>query len=82
VVARREGGVPVAYVSWNGATRVARWQPRTGTSTDRLDPREALPRKGFETRVELPTGTTSVAVTALAADGSRLGESAPVSVPA
>ncbi len=81
LVLRIESGAPVAYVSWNGATRVARWQLRAGAGPDTLAGQEPLPRTGFETRLPVPTSAAYVAVTALAADGARLADSAVQPLP-
>ena len=78
----RPGGTPAlavvgrtAYVSWNGATEVARWQLVARGSADGVRPLLTVPNAGFETAVRVPTGATSIAVRALARDGSLLGTS-------
>src|SRR6266498_1250350 len=65
-----------AYVSWNGATEVAKWQLLDG------DRRIGDARKtGFETAIPIPPRVASVAVRALAHDGSVLGTSQSLPVP-
>jgi hypothetical protein len=77
---RRDGSGATGYASWNGATQLARWQLRAGASVDALVPGKPLPRKGFETALAVPAGARYAAVTALAADGSRLADSAAVAL--
>jgi Arylsulfotransferase (ASST) len=59
-----------AYVSWNGATEVARWQIE-------LDGRPAAtaPKRGFETALPIGGNAHNVAVVALSASGRELGRS-------
>ncbi len=59
----------VAYVSWNGATEVARWQVLAGRSPRSLRPVAEVARRGFETAARLPAGVRWVSARAL--DGSR-----------
>jgi hypothetical protein len=61
-----------AYVSWNGATGVARWRAVDGDGTELA----TVPRHGFETAIPLPAGGSSVTVEALGASGQVLGRSA------
>jgi hypothetical protein len=62
------------YVSWNGATDVARWQVLAGGSV------VASARKtGFETRIALPSSASTVTVRALNAKGHVLATSGPAS---
>jgi hypothetical protein len=79
----RPGGRPAlvvsdgnAYVSWNGATEVASWQPSVDGH-----PLPAVERVGFETRLRLPRDAKSVAVRALARDGRVLGASRTLRLP-
>jgi arylsulfotransferase ASST len=53
------------YVSWNGATEVARWQVLGGRSPEELEPLVSVHRMGFETRIALPRRAQYVAVRAL-----------------
>jgi hypothetical protein len=68
------------YMSWNGATDVARWQLLGGSSASSLKPVASAPNSGFETRIAVATAATTVAVRALDAAGKTLAESAPTPV--
>jgi hypothetical protein len=63
------------YVSWNGATDVARWQVLTGNVNDDLAAGPAVPRSGFETAIKLPAKGSYVAVQALNKTGRVLAVS-------
>ena len=63
------------YVSWNGATDVARWQVLTGGSSDGLKAGPGAPKSGFETAIQLPADGKYVAVQALDANGKVLAVS-------
>jgi hypothetical protein len=63
------------YVSWNGATEVARWQVLTGEANDDLLAGAGVPKSGFETAIPLPAKGTYVAVQALDASGKVLAVS-------
>lgn len=65
VVAYRRSGSTVIHVSWNGATRVARWRVLAGTSTSPPVTVGVAPRKGFETVVTLTAEHDRVQVEAL-----------------
>jgi arylsulfotransferase ASST len=82
VVARRDrsSGRATAYVSWNGATEVARWEVHAGPRPSDLRAVGTTPRRGFETAISLGTSEGYVAMTALNARGHALGRSAPISV--
>ncbi len=70
-----------AYVSWNGATDVARWRLLVGEANDDVGVVRTVRKTGFETAIRLPEKgrlTRFVAVEALAADGSILGTSATI----
>jgi hypothetical protein len=78
IAARRtRGGRVLVWASWNGATEVARWQVRAGTASQ-LRGVASKARDGFETEIAARTGASHVAVRALAADGTVLGESTAV----
>jgi hypothetical protein len=68
------------YISWNGATDVARWQVLAGADASSLKPVGAFAKHGFETRVAVGTSAPMVAVRALDASGQMLAESPPVAV--
>jgi hypothetical protein len=62
------------FVSWNGATEVARWQVLAGRSRDELRPFRTVRKRGFETAAPAP-GTPWLAVRALDRSGRTLGTS-------
>jgi hypothetical protein len=67
------------YVSWNGATDVARWRLMAGDDPHALKPVKTAARSDFETHISAPGRTPKyVAVRALDASGSLLGISATV----
>ena len=68
------------YVSWNGATEVASWQLRTGSSDSRLSAALTRPRSGFETALSVPVGARYAAAVALDAVGKPIGSSAVLKV--
>src|SRR6266540_4093589 len=53
------------YVSWNGATEVARWQLLGGRRRNELAPVVTVRKRSFETEIPLPPGVDYVAVRAL-----------------
>jgi Arylsulfotransferase (ASST) len=59
-----------AYVSWNGATDVARWQLLADGR-----PAGTVPKTGFEAALPLPAGAAAVAVRALGSNGAVLARS-------
>lgn len=71
-------GHSTVYVSWNGATEVAAWIVRGGSSPSSLKPVALAPRQGFETAIPLGSASGYAAVTAVNASGQELGSSAPV----
>jgi hypothetical protein len=78
------GGRVTAYMSWNGATRVAAWELLAGPSAQRLTRAALVAHAGFETSVSLAVrpGERFVQARALDAGGAALGSSAAVVVPA
>ena len=66
------------YVSWNGATDVARWRILAGNDASHLTPLATAAKKGFETKVDVGSNAPTFAVEAVAADGAVLRRSAPV----
>jgi hypothetical protein len=76
----RRSGKATLYVSWNGATGVARWRVLGGARRSDLRPVATVGRDGFETRIELGTGAGFVRAQALDAAGRELGRSAIVRV--
>ena len=75
---RSTNGSTHVHASWNGATEVARWQVRAGSSARALRPVRTVTRRGFETAAALGTSSGSVAVTALDGKGALLGVSKTV----
>lgn len=76
--AKNAGGSTLVYASWNGATEVARWQVRAGSSTSDLRPVRTVTRRGFETAIALGTSPGYVVVAALEGKGALLGVSRAV----
>jgi hypothetical protein len=61
-----------AYVSWNGATDVARWQLLGGEANDDFGVLRTVQATGFETRIAIPGDPRYVLVRALDARGGLL----------
>ena len=61
------------YASWNGATEVADWEVLAGPGPDRLEPAGSVPRKGFETAINVTTTEPYVGVQAKDTSGKVLG---------
>ena len=80
LVVRTADGRRTAFVSWNGATEVARWQLLAGPDAQHLRPVATAARSGFETALELSTGEPVVQARALNARGAVLGTSRPVAL--
>jgi hypothetical protein len=76
----RSSGHAKLYVSWNGATDVARWRVLGGPRRSDLRPVASAVRSGFETEVSLGTGSGFARAVALDASGRELGRSAIVRV--
>ncbi|MGM7669337.1 arylsulfotransferase family protein [Microbacterium sp. A93] len=72
-------GGPVAFVSWNGATEVARWRLVTGQDAASATEQSTVDRDGFETAIPVPAAAADAAYTgvqALDAEGAVLGTGA------
>ena len=63
------------YVSWNGATNVAKWQVLAGKANDDLAAGPGVAKSGFETAIPLPAKGKYVAVQALDTSGRVLAVS-------
>jgi len=63
------------YVSWNGATEVARWQILAGPSPAQLQPFKTVRKRGFETSAAVSLALSWLAVRALDETGRTLGTS-------
>lgn len=75
LAARRTASGHALYASWNGATEVASWRLETGPSATSLQTDSTLPKRRFETQLQVPAGTPYVAVTALDRNGKPLRRS-------
>ena len=78
IVASSSHARVTARASWNGATRVARWQLLAGPRQDALTVVADAPSDGFETAIGATTAQPLVAMRALDATGRTLGTSAAV----
>ena len=70
----------VVYASWNGATELASWRLRTGTSAATLEDAGETVVRAFETAFTVPAGTTHAAVVALDERGDALATSATIRI--
>jgi hypothetical protein len=78
LAARRRADGSTLWVSWNGATEVRRWVVLAGRSPRSLRRVATAPRRGFETRIDVPVKAAHVAVRALDAGSRTLGRSTVV----
>ncbi|HMJ32474.1 MAG TPA: arylsulfotransferase family protein [Baekduia sp.] len=78
VVRRADPSHVTVSVSWNGATRVARWEVLAGSDAGGLTRVAGGPRGGFETTFAVASTAGTFAVRALDADGHVLATSVPV----
>jgi hypothetical protein len=77
----RQSGRTTLYVTWNGATDVARWLVSTGSRPSGVRPLGIAGRHGFETAIRLPAHHGGYArVTALDSAGRHLASSHVVRV--
>jgi hypothetical protein len=73
---QRNGDHLTAWVSWNGATNITRWQLLAGQSPGSLSHiGAATPRHGFETTITATTSAPILSVEALDATGHTLATS-------
>ena len=79
---RSRKGVTWLYVSWNGATQVARWRVMGGSTRHGLRALSSKRWGGFETSIALPNAPRYLAVQALDAQGHILGHTNTVTRPA
>jgi Arylsulfotransferase (ASST) len=75
VAAARHGGRTTVWVSWNGATQVARWRVLAGSSRSSLRDVGLARRASFETRIAVKAGGPLLEVQALSAGGRVIGAS-------
>jgi hypothetical protein len=81
VTARADRTSVTVAASWNGSTKVARWQVLAGTDRNSLQPVASFARSGFETTMRVPrTAARVVEVQALGPAGRILGTSAATAV--
>jgi hypothetical protein len=80
VVRRLSSSRAALYVSWNGATSVARWQLLTGRSASSLAPVRSVPKRWFQTQIDLTQSSGVAVVRALSAKGRVLASSRPVAI--
>lgn len=73
-----DGSSVTVFASWNGATRIGRWQVVAGPSAHRLRPVGSTPWQGFETSMTVPTRAEYVAVRAVSRSGQVLARSPAV----
>jgi hypothetical protein len=73
-VLRRRGSLLNVYVSWNGATEVARWEVLAGTAPSNMRSVAVARRSGFETVIAIPNrGDTVFRIKALDEIGGSIG---------
>ncbi|GIH20497.1 hypothetical protein Raf01_86690 [Rugosimonospora africana] len=72
-------GEMTVHVSWNGATRIARWMVRSGPGADALTAVALAHRSGFETPITVERARF-VAIDALDSHNEVLGSSATITV--
>jgi outer membrane protein assembly factor BamB len=74
-VERGAGGALTVYASWNGATEVATWEVRAGSSSSAMTTVARAARAGFETPIAVAASAPLMAVDALDSAGRILGSS-------
>jgi hypothetical protein len=67
-----------AYVSWNGATDVVRWQVLAGPAAAQLKPVQTVAKDGFETPIRLTKSAAFYSMKAIGRGGKVLGTSEAV----
>jgi hypothetical protein len=77
---RAEGGNVIVSVSWNGATKVAKWRARAGEQPGALTQTAEAAHSGFETTLTLPGRPEYVVADAIDAAGNVLGSSSAIPV--
>ncbi len=80
LVTVRSGGHTDAYVSWNGDTRVARWEVLTGTEASSRSPIGSVKRTGFENGIRIARDVAELVVRGLDGAGRIVGSSVPAEV--
>jgi hypothetical protein len=77
LVAQRHGAVSL-YASWNGATRVAKWEFLAGQGAGSMRRVASARKRSFETQVDVSSSASFFAVRALDSKGHVIGRSALV----
>jgi hypothetical protein len=77
---RAEGGNVIVTVSWNGATKVAKWRARAGEQPGALTQAVEAAHTGFETTMTVPGQPEYVVADAIDAAGNVLGTSSAIPV--
>jgi hypothetical protein len=72
------GGRVAVWVSWNGATDIARWRVLSGPSPRALTPVAMAPRQGFETLITARSAGAYLVVQALDRSGAAIASSVAV----
>jgi hypothetical protein len=80
VAAPATTGTRRLHVSWNGATEVTAWELHAGRSAGSLARVGAVPRRGFESALELPSSARYAAAVALDRRGERIGRSKTIRI--
>jgi hypothetical protein len=80
VTATAHDGEVTVYVSWNGATEVAKWLVLAGRDARHLHAVATVAKDGFETRISVRTKARRVAVRALDSSGEVIRTSRAVLV--
>lgn len=68
-------GGSTVYASWNGATRIVRWQVFAGKTATTVQPVATAAHTGFETTISVNATGPYFAVAALDRSGKELGRS-------
>jgi hypothetical protein len=80
VSAERHGAGTRVYASWNGSTVHRQWRVLGGARRGELTPMRLVPRRGFETTIELGGAPAWVVAEAIDEHGLVAGRSAPLRV--
>jgi hypothetical protein len=81
VAVARSHGTTRVYVSWNGATQVARWRVLGGSDAQTLTALASKPWSGFETTIPVHSSARYLAVQALGSGGHVVGRTRTVMAP-
>jgi hypothetical protein len=81
IAARATGSTTTVYVSWNGATQVARWRILSGSAPGALKSATTAGRQAFESAIQISRGSRYAAAQALDGRGRVLGTSRTIRLP-